>query len=89
MIVLDITARIIDLIINVAMLGIIMRTIMSFFADEDNKFAVFLACITEPFIIPARFLLNKFNILQDSPIDWSTMIAYMVLAFVGMMFPAF
>ncbi len=49
--------------------------------------SLFLACITEPFIMPVRFFMVKFNILQDSPIDFSFTFAYLALTFVRFMLP--
>lgn len=70
-------------------IAMFLRMILSFFVDaEENRFALFLACITEPFIIPVRFLLMKFNILQNTPFDWSFTISYIILMLVQAMLPA-
>ena len=61
-------------------LAMIIRMIFSLFMPgEDNRFSIFLACITEPFITPVRFLMVKFNILQNSPIDWSFTVSYLII----------
>ncbi len=83
-----ITAKIIAVIIDVVSFAMIARMLLPLFGDaEDSKIGMFVALITEPFIIPIRFLLFKFNLLQDSPIDWSFTISYMVLIFVRMFLP--
>lgn len=65
----------------------LVRMILSFFADPDGKLYTFFFVVTEPFIVPVRFLLAKFNLLQDSPIDWSFTIAYFLIALVEMFLP--
>ncbi len=63
--------------VQFAMLG---RAIVSWLPiDENNKFVLFLTAITEPFILPVRLLLNKLGAFQNSPIDFSFFISYMIL----------
>lgn len=63
--------------VQFAMLG---RAIVSWLPiDEDNKFVLFLTAITEPFVLPIRLLLNKLGAFQNSPIDFSFFISYMIL----------
>jgi uncharacterized protein YggT (Ycf19 family) len=47
--------------------------------DEESKIENFAIFITEPFIMPVRALMVKFNILQDSPIDFSTWFTSIIL----------
>ena len=74
-------------IISFAMMARVILSLL-FMGQEDGKFMIFLVCITEPFILPVRFLLAKFNLLQDSPIDWSFSIAYVLLVIIRMALPA-
>ena len=68
----------------------LMRVIFSLIDNTgESKISMFLACVTEPFIIPVRFLLVKFNLLQNSPIDWSFTISYFLLVLIRMMLPGF
>lgn len=88
MILLQIFAGIVGVILDAVTLCMIIRMIVSLFIpDESGKFSAFLACVTEPFIIPVRFMLSKLNFLQDSPIDWSFTIAYLLLVTVRFMLP--
>ena len=84
---LQIIASFVSVLLDAVMLCMFVRMIMSFFAPEGGRFSMFLACVTEPFIIPVRVLLSKFNILQDSPIDWSFTISYLVLVIVRTLLP--
>ena len=89
MAVLDIFSRLIALTIDVALFAMLIRVILSFFSDaEESRLGIFLALITEPFIAPVRFLMIKFNLLQDSPIDWSFTLTYMIMAFMRVMLPS-
>ena len=87
--ILGFAATFIAAILDVVSLAMFVRVIFSllFFGDEDSKISIFLACVTEPFIVPVRFLLAKFNLLQDSPIDWSFTIAYLVIMLLRMSLP--
>jgi len=88
MILLQIIAGIVAVVLDAVTLCMILRMIVSLLMpEEDGKFSTFLAFVTEPFIIPVRFILSKLNILQDSPIDWSFTIAYLVLVTVRFMLP--
>lgn len=66
------------------MLAMLVRSLMSFFFfGEENKFTNFIFHITEPFIIPVRYVLYRLNILQDSPIDFAFFITAVIIAMVS------
>lgn len=54
---------------------------------QDSRIAVFLTVVTEPFVIPVRALLFKFNIGQDSPIDWAFSLTYILIYIVQLFLP--
>ena len=65
------------------------RALLPFFINpEDSRLYFFVTAITEPFVIPVRHLLYKFNIAQDSPIDISFMLAYILLFIIQLFLPA-
>ena len=77
-------------VLDIVSLAMIARMIFSLFdAMGESRISMFLTCVTEPFIMPVRFLLVKFNILQNSPIDWSFTIAYFVMVLLRMFLPVF
>lgn len=85
---LEFIAIFVSVLIDAVMLLMLVRMIVSLFApDGGGRLGAFLVCTTEPFIVPVRFVLAKFNLLQDSPIDWSFTIAYFVLMMVDTMLP--
>ena len=60
-------------------LAMFARAILSWFVF-DGRLVGFLHIITEPFIIPVRNFLYKMNWLQDSPIDFSFLIAMVLIS---------
>ena len=86
---LDFFARFISVLLEAVSFAMLIRVFMPFFIDvEGNRLYAFLSIITEPFIVPVRFLLAKFNILQDSPIDWSFTFSYLLIALIQSLLPA-
>lgn len=83
--ILYVIAAVIAITLDVASLAFLLRALMPLFCDvETNKIYLFVCLLTEPFIIPVRAILVKFNWLQGSPFDWSFTIAYLLIAFVRM-----
>lgn len=86
--VLYVLAAVIAITLDVASLAFLVRAVMPIFCDvENSRVYLFASLVTEPFIIPVRFLLVKFNLLQDTPMDWSFIISYLILSFVRMLLP--
>ena len=81
MIVISIFARVVAVALDVVSLAMLLRVILTLFVSmHETRLMTFLLCITEPFIAPVRFLLNKFNLLQGTPIDWSFTVTYLIIA---------
>lgn len=56
------------------------RAIMSWFIQgSGSKIYEFLCLVTEPLIQPFRSLLSRVDALRNSPIDFSFMLAFLVL----------
>ena len=66
-------------ILEVAML---VRALISWFVEGENKLTRFLYVLTEPVIIPIRKLFHKMNWFQDSPIDISFSMSWIALMLV-------
>ncbi len=85
---LYILAKSVDVLLGAVTLGMIIRMLLPLFTDaEGNKIYAFAVYITEPFIVPFRFLLWKLNIGQNLPIDLSFTVSYMALIFIRMLLP--
>ena len=77
--VLQVLANVVVLLLSAIQLAMLVRAIMSWFPMDSNKFTDFLYGITEPFIYPIRKLFVKLNWFQNSPLDVSFMVAYLLI----------
>lgn len=77
---LQILAKTISIALSVVSYAMIGRMLLPIFKNPaDSKLYQFLFVITEPFVAPVRALFVRFNIGQNSPIDWSFTAAYFLL----------
>ena len=77
----------VQIFLEVLLYAMFFRAILSWFLSPESPILRFLMIITEPFILPFRFILVKLNLLQDSPIDFSSLIAYLVIMLVSYALP--
>ena len=69
------------------MLLLLVRVLLSFFADEESKVLSFCYAITEPVVSPVRGLLSHVPVLADSPIDFSFMATCLLITIVQSALP--
>lgn len=80
MLILEFLASFVSALLFIVQTAMFLRAILSWFIpDENNRLVQFLIVITEPFIIPVRVLLEKLNLFQNTPIDVSFFITYLLL----------
>ena len=85
---IQVLATVVAITLDVCSFAFLIRALMPIFTDVgDSKIYLFVCLITEPLIIPVRFLLVKFNLLQNSPIDWSFMLTYLLISVIRMFLP--
>lgn len=84
---LYVLAKLVEITLSIVSLAMILRMLLPFFTGEDNKLYIFVCFISEPFVIPFRYLLAKLNIGQSSPLDLSFMLSYLVIALIRMLLP--
>ena len=84
-----ILAKSISITLGVVSFAMLARVIMQFFVDptESRIFALALL-ITEPFVVPVRAFMVKFNIGQNTPIDWAFSITYILIWMLRTFLPA-
>ena len=82
-----IIAKVVSIGLSVLSVAMFLRVILQFFASGENKFVIFCYAITEPFIIPIRVIMEKFDIGQNSPIDIPFFVAYIMISVLQMMLP--
>ena len=68
---LFVLCQLVRIFLNVVSWAMFLRMIFSLLGidGEENRLAFFLICITEPLIIPVRYLLHIFGLRDDLPID--------------------
>ena len=69
-------------------LCMLLRAILSFFADPESPLLSFCYAVTEPVILPFRVMLSRFESLDSIPLDIPFLVTYVVLALVGGLLPA-
>ena len=86
---LYIFAKTVQIIISTVSIAMMIRAILPFFLDIEQSRVYALCCIiSEPFIIPVRYVMVKLNIGQDSPIDWAFFATYLILWLLESLLPA-
>ncbi len=74
-------SAVISLIIGIVLLLMFVRAIFSWFPmDEESSFSEFLFITTEPFILPVRALLDRFESVRSLPIDISYLVTMLLLS---------
>lgn len=87
--VLYIFAQIVNLLFAVIELAMLVRAIVSWIPDADGAWLDLVYMITEPIIVPVRSLFEKIPLFRNSPIDFSFMIAYLLIIILGELFSVF
>lgn len=78
---LVLAVNLVDLILSAVLFAMLIRAILSLFMmGEESKFAMLLYMFTEPFILPVRRLLERFNLFQGFPLDVSFFLTTVLLA---------
>ena len=78
-----ILSHFVDVLLTVIYFAIFIRVILSWLPlDEDGPFASFVYLITDPIILPIRAVLERTGLFQNSPIDFSTLIAMILVMLV-------
>lgn len=85
--ILYVVASFVDVLLTVMYFAIFARVISTWLPlDEDGPIVNFLYMITEPVVMPVRAVLENFAFFQNSPLDFSTFIAMLlVLAVQGLL----
>ena len=86
---LYIIAKTISVILSVVSYAMLARMILPWFVDPmENRLYEIVCLVTEPFITPVRAVMFMLNIGQDSPIDWSFTITYILIWLLQSLLPA-
>ena len=77
---IEVIKSVVLVFLTVIQFAMLLRAVLSWFVMGGGKFINFLYAITEPFIVPVRMLFEKMNWFQNSPIDFSFMITYLLIS---------
>lgn len=88
MLIFYVLAKVVEISLSVITAAMIVRMILSWFVNPaESKVYLFCSTISEPFILPFRYIFNKLNIAQNIPLDLPFMAAYLVMLFLRMLLP--
>ncbi|MBQ8275652.1 MAG: YggT family protein [Clostridia bacterium] len=77
---LYVVASFVDVLLTVMYFALFARAISTWLPlDEDGPIVSFLYMITEPVVMPIRAVLENFEFFQNSPLDFSTFIAMLLV----------
>ncbi len=80
-------AKAVEIYLGLVSIAMFLRIILQFFASEDNVLLKLSIVVSEPFIIPVRFIMAKLGIGQNSPLDIPFFITYLILAILQTILP--
>ena len=85
-----VVTKLVSVFLGAEQLLMMFRAVLSWLpVDEDSDLSNFLFAMTEPVIYPVRMLLDRFEGLDEFPIDLSFIISFMLLSLVQMLLPTF
>ena len=83
-----ILAKAVEIFLSLISIAMLLRVLLQFFVDvEQNKIYALCVYVSEPFVLPFRVIMAKFNIGQNTPLDLPFMVAYIALAGISMFLP--
>ncbi|MFQ9148772.1 MAG: YggT family protein [Eubacteriales bacterium] len=85
-----VVTKLVSVFLGAEQLLMMFRAVLSWLpVDEDSNISNFLFAMTEPVIYPVRMLLDRFEGLDEFPIDLSFIISFMLLSLVQILLPTF
>lgn len=83
MYVLYMATRLVSLLLWVLEIAMIVRAIASWIPSlDDKKWMDIVYMLTEPLVVPVRAIFERFSLFRNSPIDFSFVIAFLLLGMV-------
>ncbi len=81
-------AKCVEIFLSVVSFAMVIRMLLPIFVNpEDSRVYAIAFGITEPFVIPVRAIMVKFNIAQGTPFDWSFTVTYLLIWLLQMFLP--
>lgn len=84
-----ILAKTVSIALDVITISMMIRAFLPIFADvEESSLYMLSVAITEPFVAPVRFIMEKLGIGLNLPIDMGFLAAYLILCVLDLLLPA-
>lgn len=88
--VLYVLSSFVDLLLTILYVALFVRVILSWLPlDEDGPIVSFIYALTEPVLLPIRALLERISFFENSPVDFSTFFAMILLMILQMLLDIF
>ena len=72
-------AQLVTLLLGAINIAMIIRAVTSWIPDLDGAWLDLVYMLTEPVVAPIKAIFESFPIFRNSPIDFSFIIAFMLL----------
>ena len=80
---LYLATRLVSLLLWALEIAMIVRAIASWIPSlDDKKWMDIVYMLTEPLVVPVRAIFERFSLFRNSPIDFSFVIAFLLLGMV-------
>ncbi len=88
--ILYVLSSFVDLLLTILYVALFVRVILSWLPlDEDGPIVSFIYALTEPVLLPIRALLERISFFENSPVDFSTFFAMILLMILQMLLDIF
>lgn len=74
--------------LTITYFALMVRVIMGVFTGGSGFLASFVYAVTEPILVPIRRKLDSMEFFQDIPIDFSVLVAMVVLMLLTFLLPS-
>ena len=74
--------------LSLMQLALLVRVVLSAFTEGTGPIASFIFVSTEPILLPIRRYMDKKGILQGIPLDFSVLVAMILLMLLSIVLPS-
>ena len=83
-----IIAKTVQICLGLASFSMMARMLLPLFVNPMDSRLYALSCyVSEPFVLPVRFVMAKLNIGQNTPIDVAFIVAYLIVWVLELILP--
>ena len=83
-----IIAKTVEICLGLASISMIARMLLPLFVNPVESRLYAVACyVSEPFVLPVRFVMAKLNVGQNTPIDVAFIVAYLIVWVLELILP--